>query len=252
MVKLKTERDLKSLRRSGNILALILQALEEYARPGVTLEDLDRLAQELLKKEKARSAFLGYRPERGSKAYPAAICTSVNEVVVHGVPTGYKLQNGDVLKIDIGVDYNGYFTDGAVTVGIGSIGEKIQKLIDVTRDALLKAIEVCLVGNRLGDIGWTVENTVRQGGLSVVRGLTGHGVGFALHEEPTVLNYGKRGEGLELKPGLVLAIEPMVSTGSPHIVQRPDDSYATSDGSISAHFEHTVAITDQGIQVLTQ
>lgn len=239
------------LRASGRILADLLSSLSALAREGTTLASLDAKARELLASAHAKSAFLGYTPEGARAPYPSAICTSVNGTVVHGLPTGYALCRGDLLSIDAGVDYRGYFTDAAVTVGIEPILPQARRLLEATEDALRAAVGECRSGQRLGDLGAAIESVVRSAGFHIIRGLTGHGVGFLLHEDPTVHNYGRRGEGLELKPGLVLAIEPMVSVGSPDIVSRPDGSYTTRDGSLSAHFEHTVVITANGCEILT-
>ncbi len=252
MIRLKSTKDIEGLRASGKILARVLGELRKSAKEGVSLRSLDELARKLLKDAGAESAFLGYRPEGGTKPYPAAICTSINEQVVHGLPTDYILKRGDVLKIDTGVRYEGYITDSATTVVIGPASKEIKKLLETTEEALRKAIEACRSGNHLGDIGAAVEETVRKNGFRVVKGLTGHGVGFELHEDPTVYNFGDRGEGIELKPGLVLAIEPMVSVGKGDIEQREDDSFATRDGSVTAHFEHTIAITSAGPEILTK
>lgn len=251
MIRLKSAKDIEGLRASGEILARVLRELRNAAHEGVSLCSLDELARKLLKEAGAGSAFLGYRPEGSTKAYPAAICTSVNKQVVHGLPTDYVLKSGDVLKIDTGVSYRGYITDSATTVAIGPVSKEIKKLMEVTERALSDAIGACKKGNRLGDVGWAVEDAAKKSGFSVVRGLTGHGVGFKLHEDPAVYNYGNRGEGMELKPGLVLAIEPMISIGKGDVMQEADDSFVTRDGSVSAHFEHTVAITSAGPETLT-
>lgn len=251
MMRLKTAKDLAMLRQSGRILASVLKILAAEAKPGVALRSLDYHARTLIQEKGAQPAFLGYKPNGAKQAYPAAICTSVNAQVVHGLPSDYILKDGDVLKIDLGVNYKGYFTDAALTVGVGKIAPPAQKLVTVTEAALAKAIEVCRPGRRIGDIGWTIENHVKKNKFAIVQGLTGHGVGFALHEEPTVHNYGRRGEGMELKPGLVLAIEPMVSVGSGETKQWPDESFAVKDGSLTAHFEKTVAVTEVGPEILT-
>ncbi|MCP6720395.1 MAG: type I methionyl aminopeptidase [Patescibacteria group bacterium] len=251
MIRLKKENDLRVLRTSGRILASVLQKLEEETKEGIELIYLDKLARRLIKKAGAKPAFLGYKPEGGTKLYPAAICTSVNEQIVHCLPSEYVLRKGDVLKIDFGVDYQGYITDSAVTVGIGELTGKAKELVDITKETLEKAIEECRPGKHTGDIGWMIEKTVKGAGFHVIKNLTGHGVGFELHEDPTVYNYGNRGEGVKLVPGLVLAIEPMVSVSSSRVMQKSDDSYVTEDGSLSAHFEHTIAITESGPEVLT-
>lgn len=251
-IRLKTKKDLDGLRRSGAVLARVLEILKVSAKERVMLKELDALAMELLKKENAKSAFLGYRPEGILKPYPAAICTSVNEVIVHGIPNEYKLKKGDVLKIDLGVIFEGYITDAATTVAIGNVSDSVKKLIDVTRESLERAIQVCTPKHTLGDIGYAIETTAQQMGCFVIRGLTGHAVGFELHEDPVVPNRGKKGEGMKLVPGLVLAIEPMISLGSPFVEKAEDESFYTKDKSISAHFEHTVAILNNGAEVLTR
>lgn len=247
----KTERDLEGLRASGRILAIVLNNLREEAHEGVRLLYLDELARELLKSAGAKPAFLGYKGESSRKPYPAAICTSLNDQIVHGLPTNYVLKEGDVLKIDLGADYQGYITDAAVTLAIGKIGAVAEKLISATQTALHEAIKVCKLGNHTGDIGWVIEQTVKNYGFSVVKNLTGHGVGFALHEEPTVYNYGERNTGVLLQAGMVLAVEPMVSAGLGETVDNPDGSFSTKDKSLSAHFEKTVAITESGPEILT-
>lgn len=252
MIKLKTAQDIGFLRESGRILAGVLRALQEKAEEGTRLFWLDELARGLLKKEKARAVFFSYKQDRNSRPFPAAICASVNEQVVHGIPLDYILKSGDVLKIDIGVDYRGYITDAAVTVPIGEVSKTAEQLIRVTRESLDKAISECIAGNHLGDIGFAVEEYVKSNGFNVIRGLTGHGVGFKLHEDPTVYNFGRRSEGMELKPGLVLALEPMVSAGSDEVEELLDGSFITKDGSLSAHFEHTVVITENRPEVLTR
>lgn len=251
-MKLKTPEDIGFLRESGRILAGVLLALREKTREGTRLFWLDELARELLQKEKARAAFLGYKQDRNGKPFPAAICASVNEQVVHGIPLDYILKSGDLLKIDIGVDYRGYITDAAITIPIGVISKTAEQLIRVTKESLDRAISECISGNHLGDIGFAVEEYVESSGFNIIRGLTGHGVGFELHEDPTVYNFGRRGEGIELEPGLVLALEPMVSAGLDEVEELLDGSFVTKDGSLSAHFEHTVAITENGPEVFTR
>jgi methionyl aminopeptidase len=252
MIRLKSEKDMRQLRVSGKILGEVLNTLQQNAREGTYVSSLDSFARELLKRYKATSAFFGYRPDHTSKAYPAAICASLNNVVVHGIPTRKMLKDGDLLKIDIGVNYKGYITDGAITVPIGKISKDAKRIMDATKRALAEAVRECRIGKRLGDIGYAIETIAKKNKCSVIRGLTGHGVGFELHEDPTVFNFGKKGTGMVLEEGLVIAIEPMFSVGSPDIIQLQDESYGTSDGSLSAHFEHTVAITENGPEVLTK
>ncbi len=252
MIRLKSEKDLQVLRESGRILASVLEILKEAAKEGVKLSYLDELASRLVSDAGAKPAFFGYKPEKAKIPYPASICASVNEIIVHGLPTDYVLKKGDVLKIDLGVDYKGYITDSAVTVGIPPISGEAEKLISVTKNSLDSAIKVMKPGGHLGDIGATVEEIVEKAGFKVIRNLSGHGVGFELHEDPSVYNFGNRGEGMELQSGMVLAIEPMVAVSASRVVQQEDESFRTEDGSQSAHFEHTIAITDKGSEVLTK
>lgn len=251
-IKLKDENDIKLLRISGKILANTLAELARSAKEGVRLIELDTLARKLITEAGATPTFLGYTPEGAGQPYPATLCASVNKTIVHGIPNNYALRNGDLLSIDLGVTYKGRVTDAALTVGIGEISEKAKMLMRNTELALVNAIKECTPGKTLGDIGYVIENTAKKGHFSVIQGLTGHGVGFALHEDPSVFNYGNRGEGMKLVPGLVIAIEPMFSTGSPYPLAMRNGSYETKDGSLSAHFEHTIAIMEDGYEILTK
>ena len=250
-IRLKSAKDIAGLRESGAILADVLRELTAAAAEGMRLEEFDRMTRAALKRRKATPTFLNYRPEGANHPYPAALCTSVNNQVVHGLPNTYQLQKGDLLKIDLGVTYKGYITDSATTVGVGKVSPKARRLITATERALEAGIAACVPGGHLGDIGHAAERTARRAGCRVIRGLTGHGVGFKLHEDPPVPNSGKKGIGMSLPVGLVIAIEPMLAAGSGEIIQREDGSYATADGSLSAHFEHTVAILDDGAEILT-
>lgn len=250
-MQLKTKEEIEKIRQAGRILAQVAKTILAQVEIGANLKSLDKLAKELITKAGGKPAFLNYKPYGADHAYAFSICTSLNDVVVHGTPKDYKLKNGDVLKLDFGVDYQGYKADAAWTVGVGQISEKAQKLIRVTEKALFDGIKAANTGKHLGDIGNAISNTVKQHGFSVVDGLTGHGIGKDLHEEPSVFNEGKKGSGPALKEGLVIAIEPMVSIGSPGIVQIKDESYATADGSLAAHFEHTIALTENGTEILT-
>ncbi|HEY4499743.1 MAG TPA: type I methionyl aminopeptidase [Candidatus Paceibacterota bacterium] len=249
---IKTEAQIKKIRIAGKILASIAAEIRKAVRVGITLKELDTLAQKLIRDAGAEPTFLGYRPYGAAKAFPASICASLNEVVVHGVPNGYKLKSGDLLKLDFGVTYQGHIADGAFTVGLGTISEEAKRLMEATKNALTIGIKECNPGKTLGDIGWAINHYVTKHGFKVVKGLTGHGVGIELHEDPPVFNEGQKNTGLELKAGMVLALEPMVSAGDPYILQLPDDSYATRDKSLSAHFEHTVLITKKGPEILTK
>ena len=252
MIECKSEEVINLMAEGGTILAHIMHEVSTNARDGVSLEQLDRLANQLIFKAGAKPAFLGYRPEGALKPYPATICASINDVIVHGIPTKYKLRPGDLLKLDFGLFYKGWCVDTATTVGIPPITNEVAKLIKVTREALKKGIKAMQPGNHLGDIGYAIERHVKKYGFNVARGLTGHGIGRQLHENPAVLNVGRRGKGELLEPGVVLALEPMVTVGTDQIKQLKDDSYVTADGKLSAHFEHTVAVTKDGPKVLTQ
>ena len=251
MIYLKTEEEIKKIRAAGKILAQTAKQIRELAKPGVKLSYLDTLAQNMIRKAGGEPAFLNYQPFGAAKPYPCTICASLNEIVVHGVPGQQMLEDGDLLKVDFGVNIDGYNADAAWTLPIGNISAKAQKLINTTKEALNRALKVCKPGKTLGDIGYAIQSYVESQGFKSVKGLTGHGIGKEIHEDPSVFNEGEKGRGLKLEPGLVIAIEPMVSAGSPEITQLEDDSYATADGSLAAHFEHTVAITKSGHEILT-
>ncbi len=246
MINIKTKKEIETMRKGGKILAGILQKLVQAVKPGITTADIDTLARELIKSYGANPSFLGYND------FPAVICTSINEEVVHGVPSDRKLVAGDVLKIDVGILYKGFHTDTATTVIVpGGKENKIKtKLLDVTREALNVGISKAVVGNKTGDIGSAIQKYVESQGFNVVRELIGHGVGAQLHEEPEVPNYGKAGTGVELVEEMVIAIEPMVVTGDWHVQER-DMVFSTKDKGLAAHFEHTVAITKTGSEILT-
>jgi len=256
MAILKSEADIELMAEGGRILARILEILKKEARAGVTTNHLDELSLRLIKESGAEPAFLNYRAQGASRPYPKTLCASLNEVVVHGVPSERVLQDGDLLKIDLGLVYQGFYLDSARTVFIGAAPKEIKKLISVTEEALMLGIKNARIGKTLGDIGAAISSFVVKNGFSVVSSLTGHGIGRRLHEDPTVLNFGRSGEGEELKEGMALAIEPMVSAGadkkSGAVREVSDGGFATQDGSLSAHFEHTVAVTRRGPRVLTQ
>jgi methionyl aminopeptidase len=252
MIQLKSDKDIQGIAESGKIAVLISEELKRAIKPGISLKDLEKIAEEFFKRYNAKPAFLGFRPGGAEKPFPYFICTSVNEVVVHGQPTNYQLKEGDILKIDLGVILNNYYSDTAFTVGVGKITPVAKKLIKATQEALNRAIAVAKPNNTLGDLGFTIEKTADLYGFSVIKVLAGHGVGFSLHEDPMVYNFGERDKGLVLKSGMVLAIEPMLTVGDGRIKKQKDDSYATVDKSLSAHFEHTIAITKKGAKVLTR
>ncbi len=251
MINIKTEEEIEIMAEAGRRLAKVMSSLKGMVVVGLKTQEIDSEAKRLIKEMDCAPAFLGYTPGGAVAPYSATICASINDEVVHGIPSDYELENGDILKLDIGLVYKKYYSDMAITVAIGSISKNEQKLISVTREALEKAISAARSGNTLGDIGYAVESFVKKNGFSVAQDLTGHGIGKKLHEDPYVFNFGEPGDGEELKPGMVLALEPMVAVGKGRVRQRFDDTFVTADGSKSAHFEHTVAITEKGTIVLT-
>jgi len=249
-IQLKSAAEIAKLREANLVVADVLDRLEEAAKPGVSTWELNELAAQRLRQLKADSAFLNY----GHPPYPAVLCTSVNDAVVHGVPRkDVILKEGDILSIDFGAFKDGWCGDSARTVPIGQVSKEARALIDATRESLERAIAACVPGNRLGDIGYAVQSHVERLGYSVVKQFVGHGIGRAMHEEPHVPNYGEAGKGRRLSAGLVVAIEPMVNAGGPEVAIEDDGWTAvTKDGSLSAHFEHSVAITDDGPVVLSR
>ena len=251
MICLKSAREIEILRGANVIVAEILQELRKMAAPGVTTLELDALAEELTYKKKARPAFKGYT--MGGSLYPCALCASVNEEVVHGIPSDRTLREGDVVGLDFGVIYDGFYGDSAITVGVGKVSDEAERLMRVTEEALYKGIEQLQEGKRLGDLSSVIQTTVESAGFSVVRVFVGHGIGRKLHEDPPVPNYGERDQGLRLKEGMVLAIEPMVNAGESEVEIKEDGWTAvTKDSSLAAHFEHSVAITKNGPYVLSK
>jgi len=252
MTYIKSPEQIRKIRQSSKILADVLQKLEKMVRPGMNLMELEDFARHSIEVQGGKPVFLGYKPVGAKKPYGYALCTSINDVVVHGTPRSYELKTGDLLSLDLGVDWQGGISDAAFTVGIGKISPRDQELINITKKALERGIAQAKPGNTMGDIGHAIEETIKRGGAKVIEGLTGHGVGNQLHEEPTVYNFGEPGEGMRLEAGMVLAIEPMTCFTSGRIEQLSDDSYATMDGSNSAHFEHTVLIGEKGPEILSQ
>jgi methionyl aminopeptidase len=249
---LKNGRELDKMREAGRIVAAVLDAVEAACLPGVTTAELNRIAARELARAKARSAFLGYRPG-GLPPYPAVLCTSINGTVVHGIPReGEVLREGDIIGVDFACYKDDYCADAARTVAVGIISAPARALLAATRESLECAIRECVPGHRLGDIGQAIESCAARHGYSVVREFVGHGIGRAMHEPPQVPNYGTRGHGLRLKTGMVLAIEPMLNAGGADVQVLADGwTVVTADRGLSAHVEHTVAITDQGPRVLT-
>jgi methionyl aminopeptidase len=251
MIELKSPREIERMRGAARITAEILAELRATVRPGVTTGDLDRRAERLIEKSGARSAFKGYQV--GAVVYPKVLCVAVNDEVVHGIPSDTcELADGDIISLDFGVEYDGFYGDCAVTVPVGDIDPESARLLEVTRGALEAGIAELEPGKKLGDVGARVQKVAEEAGFSVVLDFVGHGIGRALHEDPQVPNFGKPGRGRTLKPGMVLAVEPMVNMGT-HRVKIDADGWTarTVDGKRSAHFEHTIAITDEGPEVLT-
>ncbi|MGQ0504480.1 MAG: type I methionyl aminopeptidase [Myxococcaceae bacterium] len=247
-VELKTEGEISLMREAGRIVSDILDALEKAVAPGVSTWDLDQLSESLIYRNGAKPAFKGYNK------FPCCLCASLNNEVVHGIPSKKrKLVEGDLMKLDFGVVFRGYFGDSARTVPVGKVTAQALALVDATRDALNAAIAAMVAGNRIGDIGHAIQQTVEPRGFSVVRDFVGHGIGKRLHEKPQVPNYGKAGTGMRLMPGMVLAVEPMVNAGT-HQVEVLDDDWTavTLDRNLSAHFEHTILITEGAPEVLTR
>ena len=239
------------MRRANVIVAEVLQELKRRVAPGVTTLDLDAVAEELTLKKNAIPAFKGYSV--AGRVYPRCLCASINEEIVHGIPSNRGLREGDIIGLDYGVIFEGFYGDSAITVGVGKVSEEAQRLMDVTEQSLYKGIEQLHEGKRLGDLGAAVQKVAESAGYAVVRAFVGHGIGKKLHEEPPVPNYGEPERGLRLKEGMVLAIEPMVNIGG-YEVEIKDDGWTavTKDGSLAAHFEHSVAITKDGPFILSQ
>ncbi len=254
MIRLKSKEEIKIMKEGGKRHAEILRLVAKKVAPGVSTKELDDYARKLIKEGGDKSAFLGYTPEGVSYPYPAALCVSVNDEIVHGIPNKKViLQEGDIVSLDLGLIHGCLITDGAITVPVGKISKEAKQLISVTKKALEVAIKAAKPGNTTGDIGHAVESFVKPFGYGIVKILSGHGVGYSVHEDPYVPNYGKPGTGEKLVPGMVIAIEPMLNLGSEYVCATDDEyTYITEDESISAHFEHTVAITEKGPIVLTK
>jgi methionyl aminopeptidase len=249
MILRKSDQELEKMARAGEIVADTLALLGEHIRPGTTTAELDRIADEYIRSRGGEPTFKGYP---GPYPYPASICASPNDVVVHGIPGPHELKDGDILSVDVGVTLDGFVADSAFTFAVGEIDEESERLLEVGNAALHAGIEHARPGAKLTDISHAIQQTTEQGGFSVVRSLVGHGVGRDMHEDPQIPNYGEPGRGPTLATGMTLAIEPMINVGDQEVVLRDDRwTIATADGSRSAHFEHTVAITDEGPRILT-
>lgn len=251
MISLKSAREIEIMRQANVIVAEILQQLKEKVAPGVMTLELDKVAEELTLKKKAVPAFKGYTV--AGRVFPCCLCVSINEEIVHGIPSKRELQEGDIVGLDFGVVYNGFYGDSAITVGVGHVSDEAKRLMAITELSLYRGIEQLFEGKRLGDLGSAVQKTAEDAGFSIVRAFVGHGIGKRLHEEPPVPNYGEPDRGLRLREGMVLAIEPMVNAGS-YEVEIKDDGWTavTKDGSLAAHFEHSVAITKDGPYILSR
>jgi methionyl aminopeptidase len=246
-IVLKTPQEIEKMRRSGKVVREVLDAVRSAVKVGATTWDLEKVAVAKMDELGAKPAFKGYR------GFPCVLCTSVNQEVVHGIPSEKRvLREGDIVSVDCGVIIDGFYGDSATTVAVGAIGKKAQRLLEVTEKSLAKGIEAVKPGATLGDVGAAVQEVVEADGFSVVREFVGHGIGTKMHEDPQVPNYGQRGRGMKLKPGMVICIEPMVNAGAAGVQVLADGWTAiTEDGSLSAHFEHTVAVTEDGATVLT-
>ncbi|MDO8446014.1 MAG: type I methionyl aminopeptidase [Deltaproteobacteria bacterium] len=246
-VVLKSRQEIVEMKAANRIVAEILDAIKGIVRPGITTEELNGFAEEKLREKKAKPAFKGYR------GYPKALCTSVNSQVVHGIPSRTPLKDGDLLSIDFGAYYKGFYGDAAITIPVGNVSDEALRLKNIAEEALYAGIKKAYPGNRLSDISFAIQSLVEKNGFSVVREFVGHGIGRSLHEEPQVPNFGCPGLGVRLKAGMVLAIEPMINAGGSEVKILQDGWTAvTKDGSLSAHFEHTVAITEDGPVILTR
>ncbi len=252
---LKTKEEIEILKEAGKRHSAVLKAVSEAVAPGVKTSDLDKIAEEKISEFGDSAAFLNYTPEGVSYPYPASLCVSVNDEVVHGIPGDHTLRDGDIVSLDLGLTHKNMIVDAAVTVAVGEISGSAKELISATKGSLEAGIIACVPGNTVGDVGFAIEEYVKKRGsqYGIIRILSGHGVGHSVHEDPYVPNYGKPGEGDRLVPGMVIALEPMLTLGSEEVFQEDDEyTYITADESLSAHFEHTIAITEDGPIVLTK
>jgi len=247
MIIIKSKQEIEYMKKAGRIVALTHNVLKEHIKPGITTKELDEIAEDVIRKQNGLPAFKGYG------GFPASICTSINEEVVHGIPGLKKLEDGDIISIDIGAIYNGYYGDGAKTYPVGNISDEAQRLIDVTRESFYEGLKYCRVGFRLSDISHAIQKHIEGNGFSVVRDYVGHGIGANMHEDPQIPNFGLPGRGPRLEAGMVLAIEPMVNAGSYRVRTLLDNwTVVTVDKKNSAHYEHTVAITEDEPIILTK
>ena len=246
MIIRKSAAEIEGMARAGALVADTIALVGEHLQPGVTMKELDTLAEEFIR------SHAGVPTSKGYRGYPAALCISPNSMVVHGIPTEYRAEEGDLIAVDVGVTLDGLVADSAYTFGVGELAPDAQRLLDVGQEALAAGIELARPGNRVSDISHAVQTVTEAAGFSVIRSLVGHGVGRSYHEDPQIPNFGEPGRGPELQPGMTLAIEPMINAGGPDVILHEDEwSISSADGSLSAHFEHTVAVTEAGPRVLT-
>lgn len=253
MISVKSPEEIKILKEGGVKLASVMKQVVNDAKPGVEAEDLNQLAIKLIKEQGGEPSFLGYKSSTEDVSYPSALCVSVNNEVVHGLPVGKVLKNGNIVGLDLGMKYKGLYTDMSVTVGIGKIDEKAKKIMDVAKIALEKGVAAVKQDAHIGDIGEAIQSYVESRGFSVVRALVGHGVGYGVHEAPEIPNFGKAGIGPKLTEGMILALEPMITAGNSNVILDSDGfTWKTRDNSLSAHFEHTVVVHKNSSEILTK
>ena len=246
MISIKSRKEIAIMKESGSILASIMKEVKKRVEPGITTKELDKLAESLILESGAKPSFKGY------DGFPASLCTSINEVIVHGIPSKQKVKQGDIISLDLGVFYKGFHSDMAVTLPIGDVDPEAKRLLKATKKALKRGIKKARIGNTFGDISNTIQRYIEDQGFNVVKELCGHGIGRELHEDPQILNYGKRHSGPKIKEGMCFCIEPMLVIGSAEIKKSKDGfGFETEDGSLSAHFEHSLAVTQEGCLILT-
>lgn len=252
MIKIKTPEEIKILREGGKRLASVLYQIAEMAKTGVATIKLDEMAEKLIREAGGEPSFLNYKTYEDKIPYPASLCVSINDEVVHGIPGSRKLEEGDIVSLDLGMKYKNFYTDMDITVSVGEVNKKAKKIIEVAKKSLDEGIKVIKEGAHIGDIGFAIQSYVEENGFNVVRQLVGHGVGYKPHEEPEVPNFGKKGTGEILKQGMVLALEPMITAGEPEVFLDKDNwTWKTKDGSLSSQFEHTIVVTKNGAEILT-
>ena len=253
MIHLKNKQDIIILQEGGKRLAKVMKVLRRETKPGVSAAFLDELAYTMIKKYGGYPSFLNYQPDFSNRPFPNSLCVSLNDVIVHGIPRkDIILKPGDLVSLDLGMEYQGLFTDMAITVGLGKIKLEEKRLIETTQKALAVAIKVARPGKTLGDIGYAIENCATKNGFVVIRDLVGHGVGYAVHEDPPIFNYGEKAKGIKIETGLVIAIEPMITSGNGSIKEMSDNSFATLNGKKACHFEHTIAILKNKTIIITR